>query len=83
MENWGLITYRTTAILFDEANSDAKYMNRVAYVVAHGERRFQVIDDTVNILFQNLRISGLETWSPWIGGVSYGSMRGLRLGLAG
>ena len=35
MENWGLITYRTTAILFDEKESDAKYKNRVAYVVAH------------------------------------------------
>ncbi|KAI9831218.1 MAG: hypothetical protein M1819_005146 [Sarea resinae] len=35
MENWGLITYRTTAVLFDEAHSDEKYKNRVAYVVAH------------------------------------------------
>ena len=32
MENWGLITYRTTAVLFDEKTSDAKYKNRVAYV---------------------------------------------------
>lgn len=38
MENWGLITYRTTAVLFDEASSDNKYKNRVAYVVAHGMR---------------------------------------------
>lgn len=37
MENWGLITYRTTAVLFDEQTSDAKYKNRVAYVVAHGK----------------------------------------------
>lgn len=37
MENWGLITYRTTAVLFDEETSDAKYKNRVAYVVAHGK----------------------------------------------
>ena len=37
MENWGLITYRTTAVLFDEASSDVKYKNRVAYVVAHGQ----------------------------------------------
>ncbi|MCJ1477322.1 hypothetical protein MMC13_005993 [Lambiella insularis] len=36
MENWGLVTYRTTAILFDEEKSDARYKNRVAYVVAHG-----------------------------------------------
>ena len=36
MENWGLITYRTTAILFDEEHSDARYRKRVSYVVAHG-----------------------------------------------
>lgn len=35
MENWGLITYRTTAVLFDEQHSDQKYRNRVVYVVAH------------------------------------------------
>jgi aminopeptidase N len=35
MENWGLVTYRLTAILFDEKLSDSRYRNRVAYVVAH------------------------------------------------
>lgn len=35
MENWGLITYRTTAVLYDEETSDAAYMTRVVYVVAH------------------------------------------------
>lgn len=35
MENWGLVTYRTTAVLFDETASDSRYKNRVAYVVAH------------------------------------------------
>ena len=39
MENWGLITYRTVALLFDEQQSDPKYKNRVAYVVAHGMTR--------------------------------------------
>ena len=39
MENWGLITYRTTTLLFDEETSDAKRKNRVAYVVAHGKSR--------------------------------------------
>lgn len=37
MENWGLVTYRTTAVLFEEGKSDARYKNRVAYVVAHGK----------------------------------------------
>lgn len=37
MENWGLVTYRTTAVLFDEGKSDNRYKNRIAYVVAHGQ----------------------------------------------
>lgn len=37
MENWGLVTYRTTAVLFEEGKSDDKYKNRVAYVIAHGK----------------------------------------------
>ena len=36
MENWGLITYRTTTVLFDEKQSDEKYRKITAYVVAHG-----------------------------------------------
>ncbi|KAH8805355.1 peptidase family M1-domain-containing protein [Xylogone sp. PMI_703] len=35
MENWGLITYRTTAILYDELDSDPKFKSRIAYVIAH------------------------------------------------
>ncbi|ODQ81228.1 hypothetical protein BABINDRAFT_33484 [Babjeviella inositovora NRRL Y-12698] len=35
MENWGLITFRSTAILYDPAKSDPKYQKNVAYVVAH------------------------------------------------
>ncbi|CAG8485846.1 13015_t:CDS:10 [Cetraspora pellucida] len=35
MENWGLITYRTSAILFDPKASDAKFKQRIAYTVSH------------------------------------------------
>ncbi|KAI3405253.2 hypothetical protein KGF56_001945 [Candida oxycetoniae] len=35
MENWGLITYRSTALLFSETKSDPSYKQKVAYVVAH------------------------------------------------
>jgi aminopeptidase N len=35
MENWGLITFRPTALLFDPKTSDPKYKKRVAYIVAH------------------------------------------------
>lgn len=35
MENWGLITYRETAVLYDENKSSAKDKQRVAVVIAH------------------------------------------------
>ncbi|KAG7662321.1 uncharacterized protein J8A68_004215 [[Candida] subhashii] len=35
MENWGLITYRSTALLYSETKSDPSYKQKVAYVVAH------------------------------------------------
>lgn len=56
MENWGLVTYRTTAVLFDEKSSDAKYKNRVAYVVAH-ELAHQWFGNLVSF---NIAISLLE-----------------------
>lgn len=35
MENWGLITYRSTALLFSDEKSDPLYKQKVCYVVAH------------------------------------------------
>lgn len=35
MENWGLITYRSTALLFSPEKSAPSYKQNVAYVVAH------------------------------------------------
>lgn len=37
MENWGLVMYRTTSVLFDEGTSDTRWKNYIAYVVAHGQ----------------------------------------------
>lgn len=35
MENWGLITYRSTALLYSASNLDPSYKQNVAYVIAH------------------------------------------------
>ncbi|KAI7832592.1 peptidase family M1-domain-containing protein [Gamsiella multidivaricata] len=35
MENWGLVTYRTVALLFDEKTSDLRFKEQVASIVAH------------------------------------------------
>lgn len=40
MENWGLVMYRTTSVLFDEGTSDARWKNYIAYVIAHGQLQF-------------------------------------------
>ncbi|KAG1469429.1 hypothetical protein G6F56_003261 [Rhizopus delemar] len=67
MENWGLITYRTVALLFDEKSSSIVYKKSTAYTVCH-ELAHQWFGNLVTMeWWDHLWLNeGFATWVGWL-----------------
>lgn len=67
MENWGLVTYRTVYLLFEEGVSAAKSKERIAYVVGH-ELAHQWFGNLVSPgWWSDLWLNeGFATWAGWL-----------------
>ncbi|KAL7753020.1 hypothetical protein RI367_001471 [Sorochytrium milnesiophthora] len=67
MENWGLVTYRTIYLLFDDKTSSARSKEGIAYVVAH-ELAHQWFGNLVTMQWwDELWLNeGFATWVGWL-----------------
>ncbi|ORX60726.1 aminopeptidase [Hesseltinella vesiculosa] len=65
MENWGLVTYRTIYLLFDEKNSSVQFKKSTAYVVCH-ELAHQWFGNLVTMQWWN-ELYLNEAFATWVG----------------
>ncbi|EME79978.1 uncharacterized protein MYCFIDRAFT_77779 [Pseudocercospora fijiensis CIRAD86] len=66
MENWGLVIFRSTALLLDEAATSLEARTRVAYIIAH-ELAHQWFGNLVTMTWwDELWLNeGFATWAGW------------------
>jgi len=87
MENWGLVTFRETALLWHEDEGTSANKMSVTAIIAHELAHFVSNFFYMHTIFTKFNASkfliivtsGSETWSPVSGGHTYGLMRVLLL----
>lgn len=67
MENWGLVTYRTVLVLYDQNSTAASVKQQIAYVVCH-ELAHQWFGNLVTMeWWEHLWLNeGFATWVGWL-----------------
>ncbi len=72
MENWGAITYRETALLFDPENSAANTRQRIAEIIAHETAHMWFGDLVTMEWWDDLWLN--ESFASWIGNKAVDSL---------
>ncbi|KAF2163316.1 hypothetical protein M409DRAFT_68591 [Zasmidium cellare ATCC 36951] len=66
MENWGLVTFRPTALLYNETTSDPSYVSYITYIIAHELAHQWFGNITTMEWWDELWLNeGFATWAGW------------------